>query len=101
MKSDLVLRTELTALFAEQLGIKVPSVETDLVTAGLLDSLAMVDLLVQLEQQYQLEFSAEDLQIENFRSISRIAAFLYAHDRLTECDEAGADIRFDTVIEAS
>jgi acyl carrier protein len=58
------------------LGLEVPSSETDLVANGLLDSLALVDLFVHLEQRYDTRISLEDMELDNFRSITRIAQYL-------------------------
>ena len=38
---------QLTELFARKLNLDVPSVDTDLMETGLLDSLALVELLAQ------------------------------------------------------
>jgi len=70
------IRAELTTLFAEKLGLEVPSPESDLVENGLLDSLTLVDLLMHLEQRYDTRISLEDLELDNFRSIARIAQYL-------------------------
>ncbi len=66
------IQAELTTLFAEKLGLEVPSFEADLVANGLLDSLAIVDLLVHLSQRYDMKISVEDPELDNFRSIERI-----------------------------
>lgn len=63
------------ALISEQMNLEVPSVDTDLFDTGLLDSLAFVDLLTQLEQKFGIAVSVDDLEIENFRTVARIAAF--------------------------
>jgi methoxymalonate biosynthesis acyl carrier protein len=76
MPSSNLIQAELTTLFAEELGLEVPSSEADLVANGLLDSLALVDLLVHLEQRYDTWISLEDLDLDNFRSIARIAQYL-------------------------
>jgi acyl carrier protein len=39
---------------------------------GLLDSLAIVDILVHLSQRYDMKISVEDPELDNFRSIERI-----------------------------
>jgi methoxymalonate biosynthesis acyl carrier protein len=75
MPSPNLIQAELTTLFAK-MGLEVPSSEADLVANGLLDSLAMVDLLVHLEQMYDTQISLEDLDLDNFRSIVRIAQYL-------------------------
>jgi acyl carrier protein len=63
-------------VFVEALTIQVPSVDTDLVDTGLLDSLALVELLFAIEQRFGVDLSLGELDIENFRSVERIAAFL-------------------------
>ena len=75
------IRSDLGSFLAVKMGIEVPSPEADLVEAGLLDSLALVDLLVHLEQSYDTRISLEDLDLDNFRSIARIARFLSSPKR--------------------
>ena len=72
----LALQQQVAALFAEKLNLDVPSVETDLIGAGLLDSLALVELLAQLEETFSVSISIDDLELENFRSINSIAGFV-------------------------
>jgi acyl carrier protein len=67
---------KLTELFAKKLNLEVSSVDTDLVGTGLLDSLALVELLAQLEEAFGLSISTDDLELENFRSINSIAGFV-------------------------
>jgi acyl carrier protein len=50
--------------------------DADLLGAGLLDSLALVDLLVNIEQEFGLEISLDTLEIDSFRSIDSIAEFI-------------------------
>ena len=75
-----LIQAELTTLFAEKLGIEVPSSEADLVANGLLDSLAIVELLVLLEQRFDTRIFLEDLDLNNFRSVNQIAQFLAARN---------------------
>jgi acyl carrier protein len=72
----LALQQQVTALFAEKLNLDVASVETDLIETGLLDSLALVELLTQLEESFDVSISTDDLELENFRSITSIAGFV-------------------------
>jgi acyl carrier protein len=67
---------KLTELFARKLNLDVPSVDTDLVATGLLDSLTLVELLAQLEETFGVSISAGDLELENFRSVANIAEFV-------------------------
>jgi acyl carrier protein len=63
-------------LFREKLEIDVPSVETDLLDGGLLDSLAFVELAVQIERAFGITLSFESLEIDHFRTIGSIAEFV-------------------------
>ena len=63
-------------MFSGALRLDVPSFDTDLFDTGVLDSLAFVELLVQLEREFGVTTSVDDLEAENFRSISSIAAFI-------------------------
>jgi acyl carrier protein len=76
MIDTLTLQRQVTALFAEKLNLDVASAETDLIETGLLDSLALVELLAQLEESFDVSISTDDLEIENFRSVTSIAMFL-------------------------
>jgi acyl carrier protein len=67
---------QLTELFAKKLNLEVYSVDTDLVGSGLLDSLALVELLAQLEETFGVSISTDDLELDNFRSIDSIAGFV-------------------------
>lgn len=66
----------IAAIFRGVLDREVPSVETDLFETGVLDSLAFVELLLQLEREYGVTTSVEDLDADNFRTIARIALFV-------------------------
>lgn len=70
------VEAELGSLFASALHIDVPDPDTDLLTTGRLDSVAMVELLLQLERRFDLRVAMEDLAIDHFRSLATIAAFI-------------------------
>ena len=78
------IHRELTELFAKKLSLEVSSVDTDLVETGLLDSLALVELLVQLEETFGVSVSTDDLELENFRSIASIAGFVARRTTMVE-----------------
>ena len=75
------LYPELEALFIEHLRVEVPTPETDLLQTGRLDSLGVVELLFQLEQHFGIHIDTEDLEVEHFRSLAAIAAFVTARRR--------------------
>jgi len=72
------LGREIAELLGERLHIEVPSSDTDLFATGLLDSLGLVDLLVQLEAQLAVRLTLDSADLEEFRTVSSIAAFVSA-----------------------
>ena len=75
------LAHQISALFAEKLHRQVPSLDTDLIDTGLVDSLTFVEFLAQLEQEFGVRVSLEDLEIDHFRTVTRIAAFIATKSR--------------------
>jgi acyl carrier protein len=63
-------------LFTDRLYLQVESPYTDLLDSGILDSMALVELLFGLEQEFGVRISISNLEIENFRSIASIAALV-------------------------
>jgi acyl carrier protein len=77
--SDASLITErLGALFAESFQIEVPSADTDLLESGILDSLQFVELLAQLERQFGFRIKLEDIELDDLRTLARIARLVAA-----------------------
>ena len=70
------LRERVAAIFSGALHLEVPSHDTDLFESGVLDSLAFVELLLQLEREFGVTTSVDDLDVATFRSISTIADFV-------------------------
>lgn len=69
------LRERVAAIISEQMSLEPPSADTDLFDTGFLDSLAFVDLLTRLEREFGFQVSIEELEIEHFRSVAKIAEF--------------------------
>jgi acyl carrier protein len=63
-------------LLREDLLVTPPSPDADLLTTGLIDSVALVELCVALERVFQVRVGLEDLDPEHFRSVNRIASFV-------------------------
>jgi methoxymalonate biosynthesis acyl carrier protein len=78
MSSAGELRERIAGVFSSVLSLDVPSFDTDLFDTGVMDSLAFVELLLQLEREFGVTTSVEDLEVDNFRSIDRIAEFVMA-----------------------
>lgn len=78
-----VLHNRITKLLADAMNLEVPSADTDLFEAGLLDSLAFVELLVHLEREFGVTTSVDDLRVDNFDSVAHIAAYVAARTEST------------------
>ena len=78
MTDDTLLQKEITSLLFQNLNVEVPSAHDDLIESGLLDSLKIVELLVELENRFVLKIPFEELEIDSFRSVESIAR-LIAH----------------------
>jgi acyl carrier protein len=50
--------------------------EHDLITSGALDSLGLVDLILDLERTFGLRINLETVELDNFRSVERMTAFV-------------------------
>lgn len=75
-------QSRLAELMLKRLHLEVPSPDTDLVEAGLLDSLSFVDLLLVLEQEFGLAFTLQEIELEHFRSLARMADFISARQQV-------------------
>jgi acyl carrier protein len=70
-------QTELSAkirgIFVDTLNIEVPSDETDLIDAGYIDSLALVELLFAIEREFSVSVPLDELEIDDFRNVTSIS----------------------------
>ena len=78
------LRGRIAGLFADRLNLEIPSADTDLFETGALDSMGFVELLAQLEGEFGIQVALGDIELDNFRSIGRIADFVSARLRVQE-----------------
>jgi acyl carrier protein len=69
---------KLGTLFADTFHIAVPSAQTDLLDSGILDSFQMVELVFQLEQHFGLRVDIDRIDLENLRTLERIAGLVAA-----------------------
>ena len=64
------------AILSDRLSIDPDSDDADLFTGAGLDSLGLVELLLGLEEEFGIDVSADDLELDRFRSINAIATFV-------------------------
>ena len=70
------LRDQVGAGMSDRAGIDIPDAEADLLDAGLIDSLALVTLIVAFEDTFGVQLPLDDFDIDRFRSVASIADFL-------------------------
>ena len=84
----------LGAVFVESFHIEVPSADTDLLESGILDSFQFVELLLELERRFGLRIKLDDIELDDVRTLQRIARLLAANRAAAEA--ALARPSFDT-----
>jgi D-alanine--poly(phosphoribitol) ligase subunit 2 len=75
------IEQRLLGIFTEKLNLTVPSPELDLMSAGILDSLVFVDLLLQIEREFQITVAITELDIEQFRSVRSMVKVVISQTR--------------------
>ena len=70
------LSQAIRAIFTQRLHLETPGQDADLFEAGVLDSLAFVDLINELEQELGFRLPFGQLNLDDFRSLDRIAQFV-------------------------
>ena len=78
MTTAITIIERLGAVFTESFHIEVPSPDTDLLETGILDSFQFVELLLQLEQNFNLRIKIDDIDLEDLRTLARIARLVAA-----------------------
>jgi len=71
---------EIQMIFSKVMMREAISPTTDLLETGLLDSMGMVELLFNLEQRFGFSPNFASLDLENFRSIEKIAEMIVTSD---------------------
>ncbi len=67
------LQQQITAIFAERFETNLESGEVDLLETGLVDSVRIVELVLEIEQRFGVSLPFEELEIEDFRTVPRLA----------------------------
>ena len=67
------LEQRIRSFLADRMAIEVDNPETDLLAAGYLDSLALAELLAQLETEVGCRFGVEDMDLDRLRTVRGLA----------------------------
>jgi D-alanine--poly(phosphoribitol) ligase subunit 2 len=70
------MEQQIAALLRRDLGLAVPSYETDLLDTGILDSLGIVELILRIEETFGVKLAVSGLEVNSFRSIATIASLV-------------------------
>lgn len=65
-------------MLTDHLHIEAPTADADIIDNGALDSFAMVELLVAVEEHFGVEVDVEDLDVDDLRSARAIATLITA-----------------------
>jgi D-alanine--poly(phosphoribitol) ligase subunit 2 len=70
---------EIGELVRATLGVHPPGPDVDLIETGLIDSLSLVTLIAELETAFDVRFPLESFDVEDFRTLERMAAVVNAN----------------------
>jgi len=63
-------------VFRDVLRVRVPDDDTDVIATGLLDSLGVAELLLTLEERFDITIDMATLELDDIRSVRSIVAFV-------------------------
>jgi D-alanine--poly(phosphoribitol) ligase subunit 2 len=78
MSDAVALEKQIADIVRDVLQIEVASPDDDLVATGLFDSLAVVSLIAEIEVVLGYELPLDEFDVDSFRTVGRIAAFVDA-----------------------
>lgn len=67
------LEQQIIDIFRDRFETPLASHEVDLLEAGLVDSVKIVELVLELEQRFGVQLPFEELEIDDFRTVPRLA----------------------------
>lgn len=78
--SDQISRVvrEIESLCLHKLSVRVESTDQDLFASGLLDSLSLVQLILELERHFRVELPIGEMDLASLRSIDEMARLITA-----------------------
>ena len=67
------LQRQIADIFAGRFDTKLDSDDVDLLETGIVDSVKIVELVLEIEQRFGVSLPFEELEIEDFRTVPRLA----------------------------
>ncbi len=72
-RTTITLTDQVAELIRDVLQVEVPSPDSDLVAEGLIDSLALVSLITEVELEFGIRLPIDEFDLNRFRSAEQIA----------------------------
>ncbi|MFN0085082.1 MAG: acyl carrier protein [Blastocatellia bacterium] len=76
MNDNITLPGKINEFLSRRIHVEPPTFDTDLMESGLLDSLTLVELMTGLEEEFGVTISFDEIELDNFRSVTRISEFV-------------------------
>ena len=67
------LQRQIIEIFSEHFETRLESEDVDLLETGLVDSVKIVELVLELERRFGISLPFEELEIDDFRTVLRLA----------------------------
>ena len=67
------LQRQIIEIFSERFETRLESEDVDLLETGLVDSVKIVELVLELERRFGISLPFEELEIDDFRTVLRLA----------------------------
>jgi acyl carrier protein len=67
------LQQGIIEIFSQRFETRLSSDQTDLLETGLVDSVRIVELVLEIEQRFGVSLPFEELEIDDFRTVLRLA----------------------------
>jgi D-alanine--poly(phosphoribitol) ligase subunit 2 len=77
--SDDIARAQ--RVFEDALSVSAPAPDVDVIESGLIDSLGLVTLLFELEQEFDVRVPLESLEVEDFRTVGNMVRTIHSLKR--------------------
>lgn len=71
-----IVARRIAGIFSQKLNVEAPAYDSDLFESGTLDSLQLVELIAELEQEFGIRVPLGESDLEDFRSIESITLLL-------------------------
>ena len=68
------VQQEIDAIFSGRFDTRIASRDVDLIETGLVDSVRIVELVLEIERRFGVSLPFEELEIDDFRTVARLAA---------------------------